>query len=121
MFLSLYQTGVTKREIEISFDDFKIDNFMIELLLKCYEEGHELHILSGSNDFFVETVLDQNGLNDIFESIIANKATWEGDLLRISPCDKDGHDCNTEIISQYQFCDINICKGYFYFDHFVGF
>lgn len=116
MFLSLYQNGKNKSDLEACFLDFKIHKDMIALLKKSSRAGNDLHILSGSNNFFVEAVLGQHGLDGLFESIIANEAIWQGDLLTISPWDKDGHNCDSEKISPYQFCDINICKGSLFFD-----
>lgn len=79
------------------------------------ERNYELIIISDANTIFIETILIQNGLEELFnmkEGIYTNKAVFdETGRLKVFPFsatyNKDGEpfDCSTKI------CTGNICKG----------
>jgi len=65
-----------KKEINETLREYNIKLFpgVKETLKQLKEEGHELHIISRSPIEFVETILENEGIKEIFDSIHATKA-----------------------------------------------
>lgn len=68
--------------------------------------GAKMFIISDSNDFYIQEILDQHGLSSLWLSVHTNKVAFEDDVLRIHPyhpSENDAHGCNR--------CAVNMCKG----------
>jgi pyridoxal phosphate phosphatase PHOSPHO2 len=63
--------------------------------------------LSNANEVYIKTILQSKGLENLFEEIVTNPATWEKDLLNLRRrVDPNGpqHNCAVG-------CSPNMCKG----------
>ena len=82
---------------------------MKDMFFNLKSKGVELIILSGGNDLFVKTYLEQQGLSECFTSIIANRMQdSHGQLMyrpvaKAAPCIPacKNHLCKKHYLSEY--------------------
>jgi len=111
MLVELHKRGKTRKEIE---DALRIMPFhpamarAVRYLKTIRDPDTTFLCLSNSNWVYINTILEHQGLTDIFDEIITNSATWTDDgLLKIRRrIDPDGpqHNCTVG-------CSPNMCKG----------
>lgn len=94
---------------------------MLELLNKSKGLGHDLHILSGANTYFIDQILMQYKISGLFSSVITNLSHWEDDLLVIEALSKTNHKCLTKASDYKKVCDASMCKGIDRIDLYLGF
>lgn len=102
--------GIMQSDMVKCLSELKIGDCMKRLLtyLKC-EEEYVIIIVSDSNRFVINTILEQNGLMDMFSGVFANQAYFDQDGKLIVEA------FNKEMVSsvncENEFCKRNICKG----------
>jgi pyridoxal phosphate phosphatase PHOSPHO2 len=104
--------SISKSDLIDCLNEIKINNSMIDVIKKLYNNGYKLSVISDANTIFIETILRQNNVYDNFHKIFTNPADFdETGRLNVRPFseifNKDGtpFDCSTKI------CSTNICKG----------
>ncbi|XP_076934149.1 thiamine phosphate phosphatase-like protein [Bidens hawaiensis] len=107
MMEELHSLGKTIDDFITRLNCFKMDPQMISAIRSAHDLGCEMKVLSNANQFFIETILKNNGIYNCFSEIITNPtAVNEDGRLRIFPyhgVDLPPHGCN--------FCPANLCKG----------
>lgn len=103
----LYAGGYTIDDIKNGFKDIPIDIDTINVIKKYNSLNHKMYIVSDSNTFFINTVLDNLSLKYCFDQIQTNPVLIENGRLRIKPYHNEEimgpHKCKT--------CRRNMCKG----------
>ncbi|KAG8762331.1 hypothetical protein FRC12_009101, partial [Ceratobasidium sp. 428] len=106
----LHKEGATRQQIEHSLVTLPYHPAMIRGVkaLKAASSPKTTFLcLSASNHVYIRTIMEHNGLNDLFAEIVTNKAEWHGDRLdirrHIAPDDPQ-HGCEIG-------CSPNLCKG----------
>ena len=112
--------NITKSDLINCLNEIKINDSMINVIKRLYQNGYKLSIISDANTVFIETILRQNNVYDNFHKIFTNPADFdENGRLNVKPFseifNKDGtpFDCSTRI------CSSNICKGGICFISFI--
>lgn len=90
--------------------EIKIDESMKSLINGLKSNGYELIIISDANTFFIETILNENGLEGLFNKIYTNPGHFdESEKLIVKKYSEiyngKAYECETKI------CSANICKG----------
>lgn len=80
--------GATREKIEKCLKGIVISESMKKLFKILHQNGYELIIVSDSNSFVIETIIQQNGLTDFFrDRIFANKMEFDSNgHITILPC-----------------------------------
>jgi len=111
MLVELHKRGKTREDIENTLRIMPFHPAMARAVryLKTTKDPDTTFLcLSNSNSVYINTILQHQGLTDIFDEIITNPATWTDDgLLKIRRrIDPDGpqHNCTVG-------CSPNMCKG----------
>lgn len=95
--------NLSYEDILTKLREIRIDESMKYLLRRLKEQNYELIIVSDANSLFIETILEQNGLLDLFESnkILTNPTCVdEAGRIVITPYyyihkyDKQPYDCS---------------------------
>ncbi|MFS7965380.1 putative inorganic diphosphatase [Helianthus anomalus] len=103
----LHAQGKTINDFVDRLNKFTIDPQMISAIRSAHELGCEMKVLSNANQFFIETILKNNGVYECFSGIISNPTVVDEEgRLRILPYNGRHffpHGCNH--------CPANLCKG----------
>jgi len=107
--------NVTETDLVKCLKEIEVDESMKKLLRVLKEKNYELVIISDANTIFIEVILKQNGLNDLFDlekRVYTNKSFFdEKGRLNVVPFNEgynqDGQPFNCET----NICTRNICKG----------
>ncbi|KAG8720334.1 hypothetical protein FRC08_000562 [Ceratobasidium sp. 394] len=106
----LHKEGATRQQIEHALVTLPYHPAMIRAVkaLKAASSPKTTFLcLSAANHVYIRTILEHNGLGDLFAEVVTNKAEWHGDRLDIRrhiPPDGPQHDCKIG-------CSPNLCKG----------
>ncbi|KAJ0751654.1 putative inorganic diphosphatase [Helianthus annuus] len=104
---ALHAQGKTINDFVDRLDKFTIDPQMISAIRSAHELGCEMKVLSNANQFFIETILKNNGVFECFSGIISNPTVVDEEgRLRILPYNGRHffpHGC--------KHCPPNLCKG----------
>ena len=109
---------ITQTDYITCLNEIKISDSMLELLRLLNDKHYKLIIVSDANTFFIEKILEQNGIGHLFsnETILTNRAEFNNDgclivkrFNEIYNQNGDPFKCSTNI------CTENICKGYLIF------
>ncbi|KAI3724813.1 hypothetical protein L1987_64580 [Smallanthus sonchifolius] len=107
MFEELHSKGKTIDAFKNRLNSFTLDPHIISAIRSVHDLGCDLKVLSDANQFFIETILKNNGVYDCFSEIITNPTVVnEEGRLRLFPYHGSNlppHDC--------KFCPPNMCKG----------
>ena len=91
--------------------EIKIDDCMVEFIRALKENDYELIILSDANSLFIETILKQNNLANVFDKVFTNEAAIGGDgRLVVKPLNETYNPNGEPFRCSTGFCK-NICKG----------
>lgn len=72
--------GVTQTEYVRCLSEIQIDESMKQLLTRLKRTGYQLAIVSDANSFFIETILKENNLAELFDleaDVLTNKACFD--------------------------------------------
>ncbi|CAN8239589.1 unnamed protein product [Cochlearia groenlandica] len=109
MMKELHDQGKTIDEIKQVLRTIPIHPRVVPAIKSAHDLGCELRILSDANMFFIETIVDNLGISELFSEINSNSGLVdEHDTLRIFPYhdfNKSSHGCS------HQTCPPNMCKG----------
>jgi pyridoxal phosphate phosphatase PHOSPHO2 len=106
--------NISSSEILACIKEIKIDESMKKLLRDLKQNDYDMIIISDANSIFIQTILQQNNLDEIFDKnkIFTNQAYFESTgKLMLNPLNqiynKNGEkfNCSTKL------CAKNICKG----------
>lgn len=121
VFFELHNEGKTKEDISTVLRSMPLTNGMKELLncLKSFSSSYDCVIISDSNHFFIETILNHYGLKDIFQKVYTNSSSFntEGKLM-IEPCHSHNHEtcpsnmCKTTLLREFQQVKENLGTSY---------
>ncbi|KAJ0524329.1 putative inorganic diphosphatase [Helianthus annuus] len=104
---ALHAQGKTINDFVDRLNKFTIDPQMISAIRSAHELGCEMKVLSNANQFFIETILKNNGVFECFSGIISNPTVVDEEgRLRILPYNGRHffpHGC--------KHCPPNLCKG----------
>ncbi|KAI7751643.1 hypothetical protein M8C21_005052 [Ambrosia artemisiifolia] len=103
----LHAQGKTIQDFVNRLNNFTLDPQMISAIRSAHDLGCEMKVLSNANQFFIETILKNNGVYECFSGIISNPTVVDEEgRLRILPYHGvhfQPHGC--------KFCPANLCKG----------
>ncbi|XP_076814146.1 pyridoxal phosphate phosphatase PHOSPHO2-like [Clavelina lepadiformis] len=99
----LYNNKFTLNEMKMKLKNMKIVDGMLELFefLKANSHIFDCIIVSDSNQWFIESILEVQGLRSIIKHICTNKATIQNGKLHVLNCHSHSHSA----------CPVNMCKG----------
>ncbi|KAG0316088.1 hypothetical protein BGZ99_007044 [Dissophora globulifera] len=104
----LYDQGITRQDLETSLRGIPFAPEMAAALRLIKSQGAELCIISDSNSFYIDTVLKNHGLDQLFSKIITNPCHFDTDgrphVTRLHGLDQPPHHCTMP-------CNVNLCKG----------
>ena len=108
--------SITEADYRKCLGEIQVDESMKQLLRFLKQTGYQLAIVSDANTFFIETILNANNINELFdlnENLFTNKASFDknGRLVvtqfnETYNSDRQPFKCSTNI------CAENICKGF---------
>jgi len=104
VFDQLFLKGFNKSDIAARLSTMELSEGMKELLekLKAFKADLDVVIVSDSNLFFIETILKQKNLAELFDAIYTNSSKFDSEeKLKIMPF--HDHACTT--------CPKNMCKS----------
>jgi phosphoglycolate phosphatase-like HAD superfamily hydrolase len=58
---------------------------LVAALEQLHARGACLRILSDANSFFIEEILEANGLAHLFDAVVTNPASFDSHGARVSP------------------------------------
>jgi len=92
--------------------EIRMEDSMINLLRLLRRNNYELIILSDSNQIFIETVLRENHVNELFDKIYTNPSYLdESNKLKIIPFNQAFNFNGDVFTCETKFCEKNMCKG----------
>jgi pyridoxal phosphate phosphatase PHOSPHO2 len=80
---------------------------MLEAVQHAHDRNAKLFIVSDANTAFIDAFLKDQGMSDLFEMVISNKAIVREDRLVVQPY----HDFDTLPAHGCPLCSPNMCKG----------
>jgi len=103
VFVKLHEQAVTKEDMSTVLKNMELTFGMEDLInqLKKSQSSFDSIIISDSNSFFIETILENYNFENIFSKVYTNPGNFEdtGKLL-IKPCHSHTHTT----------CPVNMCK-----------
>lgn len=109
----LHKDGFTREQVEETLRIMPFHPAMIRGLRSIKERNPnvELVILSNSNEVYIDVILKHHKIDNLFSSVITNKAHWSNDgcLMLSRRVDPNGPQHNCKIG-----CSPNMCKGEFF-------
>ena len=101
--------------------EIKIDDSMISLIKLLKNNGYQLIILSDANTLFIQTILFQNNLVNLFDKVYTNEAFIdEKERLIVKPLNQIYNQDGEPFKCSTGFCTSNICKGKIFNDHLAN-
>ncbi|XP_063612123.1 pyridoxal phosphate phosphatase PHOSPHO2-like isoform X1 [Penaeus indicus] len=103
VFKYLHQNGITKEKLLNCLSEIQLTDSMRELLLGVPRDATEFIIISDANSVFIDHILKNVGLRDLFHEIFTNPAEFS----------KDGS-LHIEMYHHQDWCTLstkNLCKG----------
>nr|XP_026696512.1 pyridoxal phosphate phosphatase PHOSPHO2-like [Ciona intestinalis] len=100
----LFENGVTVQEMAAELRKMQLVSGMVELLKFLGENPQKFKvvIMSDANSFYIETLLEEYGLENVVSEIFTNKALLEDNgRVCVIPCHSHDH----------EECPVNMCKG----------
>ncbi len=115
VFNELYSNHkITSLDYMNCLKEIKINESMLKLLRLLSEKHYKLIIVSDANTFFIETILEQNGIANLFnkQTIFTNHAEFNNDGCLIVKRFNEIYNENGEPFKcSTKICTENICKG----------
>ncbi|XP_062566127.1 pyridoxal phosphate phosphatase PHOSPHO2-like [Saccostrea cucullata] len=109
IFEYLHSHGVTEQHFRECMNEIPLTKGMRELIEYATENKHESIIISDSNSWFIENILNESGLKDAFSEVYTNPAQY----------DAEGR-LTIEFYHKQDWCDlstVNLCKGHILQEH----
>ncbi len=107
--------NITEKDFTECLNEIEIEESMKKLLRALKEKDYRLVIISDANTIFIETILRQNGLADLFDmnkSIYTNKAFFDQNgRLNVLPFNQSYNQEKQTFNCETNMCAKNICKG----------
>ncbi|MFS7921697.1 putative inorganic diphosphatase [Helianthus anomalus] len=113
---ALHAQGKTINDFVDRLNKFTIDPQMISAIRSAHELGCEMKVLSNANQFFIETILKNNGVFVCVSGVISNQTVMDEEgKLRIFPYNGKHY-----FPHGYKYCPANLCKVCLYkFSNFM--
>lgn len=105
--------SIQPKDIIGCMHEISIDDSMKQLLQRLHANRFDLIIISDANSIFIQEILQNNNLDEIFSHIYTNRAefcTITG-CLKVQPFNEWFNSSKTLFNCETQICSTNICKG----------
>ena len=103
VFEVLSASAVKIDEIKLNIETMALNHGMLEIFkhIKTFQAIFDCIIISDSNSWFIDCILNAYNLNSLIKKVYTNKAHLEDNKLQISACHSHSHAS----------CPVNMCKG----------
>lgn len=109
----IFDLGYGKESVLNSFDGIPMDSSLKRTINELSLLGHEMMIVSGGMDVFIQHILELHRIPlDIFSAIHAHPCVWDDDgRLSIGPYHDDRAEEGPRLPHTCEMCPPELCKG----------